>query len=181
MEKKRKAFCVLAAVFGILAIVFYFSSIRKLDKNIADLWGIDAVANIQDTVFAAACAILCGINVAGAMILSSLESANVDKKTFISGSIEEQKVNDEGTQDIEQEVFVVPELEIKHEDGKCDICGTDINPDESLTREYSGEQRSVCKDCAALIDITVDEWTSGKKKEKAIAEIKDKIYSRSNT
>lgn len=60
----------MAAVFAILAIVFYSSSIKEADMG----YNTIKVANIQGTVFAAASAIACIINLIGAAILNAMET-----------------------------------------------------------------------------------------------------------
>lgn len=62
-----KSFLIsMAGIFGIAAVILYFVSIR-------DVGGFQ-VANTQSTVFCAACAIICAINVVGAIILNYMES-----------------------------------------------------------------------------------------------------------
>ena len=74
MNIRKRVLWNLAVVFGILTVVFYFLSIKKLDPKSADIWGIDAVANIQATFFTVTSALLCGINATAALIIGSLEN-----------------------------------------------------------------------------------------------------------
>ncbi len=76
MSRKKTLLWILAIVFGLLAIILYFSSIKELDRETARYLGTGSVANVQGTVFAAACAVLCGVNVVGALILSQMEDNN---------------------------------------------------------------------------------------------------------
>lgn len=69
----KKFLIVMAIIFGILTIILYFSSINKLDYNTAKLMGTSATINIQATVFCAATAIMCVINIVGALIYQGLE------------------------------------------------------------------------------------------------------------
>ena len=73
MSTKQKVLWFFAGLFGILAIVLYFASITELDKDTARYLGISAVANIQMTVFTGACAVLCGLNIVGAIIIGAIE------------------------------------------------------------------------------------------------------------
>lgn len=59
-----------AVIFAILAVVFYVISIKEV--NAGDLGKIQ-VANIQSTVFAAACALACIINVVGGIIITNVD------------------------------------------------------------------------------------------------------------
>lgn len=69
----KKFLCVMAGIWGVAAIVLYFTSEIKLDKDSVAILGMDSVINIQATIFCAACAILCGVNVVGALIFTLLE------------------------------------------------------------------------------------------------------------
>lgn len=66
----------MACLFGILTIVLYFTSLVHWDGSTARMLGTNTTINIQGTVFCAACAIICALNVVGAVILSYLESLN---------------------------------------------------------------------------------------------------------
>ena len=90
-KKIMKTFLIImACIFAVLTIVFYVSSIREVDYYAAKYIGTDKVANVQATVFCAACAILFAMNVIGAMILSFIENnsgsaQSVSSKSFGSG------------------------------------------------------------------------------------------------
>ena len=59
-----KAFLVLMAiVFAIATIALYNSSVNELDSYTARQLGIESTINTQATVFCAACAIMCIINI----------------------------------------------------------------------------------------------------------------------
>ena len=64
----KKFLIVAACIFGALAIIFYIVSIKEVSGY--------QIANIQSTVFCAACAIICALNIVGAIILNYLESYN---------------------------------------------------------------------------------------------------------
>lgn len=92
----------MAAIFAILAVIFYFASIQKLDRSTASIFGISEIANIQGTVFTGICAILCGINIVGAIIIGAMEnnpnndsnsSADIAREVFnaIKQNEEEEK------------------------------------------------------------------------------------------
>jgi len=73
MSGKRTFLWVMAGIFGVLALVFYFTSIKEVSGEASRYLGVSAVANVQGTVFAAACAVLCGINIVGAIVLGGIE------------------------------------------------------------------------------------------------------------
>ena len=66
----KKLLWVMSGIFAILAVVFYSKSIVKTGYG----YNTIEVANVQMTVFAAASAILCGVNGVGAMILSAIDT-----------------------------------------------------------------------------------------------------------
>lgn len=69
----KKFLWAMAGLFAVLAIVFYNKSIIKAGYG----YNTMDVANMQMTVFAAASAILCGVNVVGALILSAIDSISI--------------------------------------------------------------------------------------------------------
>ena len=60
----------MAGIFFILSIIFYANSVRSVGYGSSRM----DVANMQMTVFSAACAIMFVINVVGAIVLSGIES-----------------------------------------------------------------------------------------------------------
>lgn len=66
----------MAGIFGALALAFYFTSIKEVSGEASRYLNVSAVVNVQGTVFAAACAVLCGINVVGAVVLGGIEYAS---------------------------------------------------------------------------------------------------------
>lgn len=76
----KKFLIAMACLFGILTIVLYFTSLVHWDGSTARMLGTDTTVNIQGTVFCAACAIICALNVVGAVILSYLESLNYNSR-----------------------------------------------------------------------------------------------------
>lgn len=76
----KKAFQIMAGIFGILAVILYFVSIKEVSSGGYSI----QVANIQATVFAAASAIMCAINTAGAMIVSVIEGGTAQTNNDIS-------------------------------------------------------------------------------------------------
>lgn len=81
----KKFLMVMAGIFGVATIILYFSSIHKLDSASARYLGISETINIQGTVFCAACAVICALNVVGALILQYLED-NVTSAAPVSYS-----------------------------------------------------------------------------------------------
>ena len=69
----KKFLIVMGVIFGILSFIFYFTSIKELDSSSASVLGTSSVVNIQGTVFCAACAVLCAVNIVGSIILGSHE------------------------------------------------------------------------------------------------------------
>lgn len=53
-----------------------------------------------------------------------------------------------------------------------------IDTDSTKEKDYQGIHVYVCDDCAVLIDVINDEWISGKKRDKAISELKEKLQER---
>ena len=77
----KKFLGAMAFVFAVLAVILYTDSIR-------DVAGFK-VANIQETVFCAACVIHCVMNIIGAIIITCIEGQN--------GNVNDQSANG-GTQ-----------------------------------------------------------------------------------
>lgn len=71
---------IAAAVFLVLAVIFYVSSVREVGSGSNSI----KVANIQSTVFAAASAILCGINVVAYLVVLYFDG----KKTGQAGAVQ---------------------------------------------------------------------------------------------
>lgn len=72
----KKFLVVMAVIFGVLTVILYFSSLNHLDSYESRLLGTSTTINIQGTVFCAACAIICALNIVGAIILNQMESLN---------------------------------------------------------------------------------------------------------
>ncbi len=71
MQTKIKPFLlIMAAVFAILAIIFYVISIQEVRIGYEKL----QIANIQSTTFCAASAVLCGLNIIAFLILSFVDN-----------------------------------------------------------------------------------------------------------
>lgn len=70
----KKFLYVMAGIFGVLTIIFYFTSLNHLDRDAARFLGTSTTINIQATVFCAACAVICALNVVGAIILTFIEN-----------------------------------------------------------------------------------------------------------
>ena len=77
----KKGLFAVSGVFGILAIIFYSSSLNHLNSEEARLLGTDTVVNIQGTVFCAACAVICAIFLVGALILHYFEKIDFSNTT----------------------------------------------------------------------------------------------------
>ena len=63
----------MAVVFAVLAIICYSNSIVSAGYGAYKT----EVANVQMTVFAAACAVLCGVNVVGALLITAINSITI--------------------------------------------------------------------------------------------------------
>lgn len=84
----KKFLWAMTILFAILTIVFYSNSTVST--------GYGEVANMQMTVFAAACAVLCGVNLVGALVLTAIESQSS------SPSISYEEIAHEVLKSIEQ-------------------------------------------------------------------------------
>ena len=62
-----------------------------------------------------------------------------------------------------------------HEEGKCDICGAEVAGGNTYERLYHDVNYSVCSECANLLDIVNDEWTTGNKRNKALNELRNRF------
>ena len=82
----KKGLFIASGAFGVLAVVLYFASIVKMDSNTARYTGITEVANIQGTVFCAACAIICAVCLVGGLIIHYLENNTPSSSSFTSSS-----------------------------------------------------------------------------------------------
>ena len=90
MKAMRITFCCFAVLFAILAVICFQSSIKDTDLGYQ-------VANIQLTVFTAACVILCCINVIAVSLVMNQENILQEtkdaeeriKKTFV-GLLEQE-------------------------------------------------------------------------------------------
>ena len=93
----KKTLITFAIIWGIVAVVLFFSSFNKLDSRTAQVFGTSTIINIQATVFCAACVVMCCINAVGAMILSDMEYSS-------SSTIEEvHKITKKKTTPLEDE------------------------------------------------------------------------------
>lgn len=82
----KKTFWIMSGVFGVLTIIFYITSINQLDRETARLLGTSATINIQGTVFCAACAVACVINVCAGLISMQLENQQASDAAASSAS-----------------------------------------------------------------------------------------------
>lgn len=78
----KKGLLCASGVFGILAVILYFSSLNHLDEKEAKLVGTSTLVNIQGTVFCAACAVICAICLVGALILIYLDDNTSGNTSF---------------------------------------------------------------------------------------------------
>ena len=72
----KKFLIAMACIFGILTVILYLTSLNHWDGDTAKWLGTDTTINIQGQLFCVACAIICVINIVGAIILSYLETMN---------------------------------------------------------------------------------------------------------
>ena len=119
----RKFRMIMAGIFGILAIIFYFTSLNHLDRESARILGTSTTINIQGTIFSAACAVICAMNVVGALILTYLEDNRNSSHSASSGGI---KTEDGGTILTAGNYWVCPKCKNRNPMSKveCRECGT---------------------------------------------------------
>ena len=143
MSSRQKVLWFLAGLFGVLTVVCFFASVKELDRDSARYLGIDRVANTQMTVFTGACAVLCGVYVASAIIVGAFEEekahgggsgemANEVVKAIRQNEIDEKRKQEEDEKArIEQEKLaqeeelknrerlrIIEELKTKQENGE---------------------------------------------------------------
>ena len=136
----------MTVVFLILTIVCYSNSVRSVSGLSYD------VVNIQMTIFASACAILCVINFVGALIISAIENASIDeiKQTETNTTQNDlEKDNNEASSinnipQNENEIIAKP-----NEVVFCDLCGTRKT---KLTRviiqtRKGPQEKKICDKC----------------------------------
>lgn len=121
----KKYLMVAAGISGVLAVVFYFTSLNHLDRESARLLETNTTINIQGTVFCAACAVICAVNVVGAIILHYLEnnSSSSNASAPVSGGI---KTEDGGVMLTAGNFWVCPKCKNRNPMSKveCRECGT---------------------------------------------------------
>ena len=128
----KKFMVVMACIFGVLTIVLYFLSLNHLDSYSSRTLGTSTVVNIQGTVFCAACAIICALNIIGAMILHYLEynsgsSNNLMYSDSSAGySVHGIKTSDGGVQMTSGSYWTCPKCKNRNPLSKveCRECGT---------------------------------------------------------
>jgi hypothetical protein len=81
-SKIKPALLIAAAVFAILAIIFYVSSIQEVKVGYEKM----QVANVQTTTFAAACAVLCALNLLAFVIIFYIENLLADLSYKVKNS-----------------------------------------------------------------------------------------------
>ena len=80
MEGAKKTCWIIAGVFLILTIIFYFNSSSELDSYTARQLGTGSVMNLQGTIFTAACAICTVLAALAALILTALEDLEHNRR-----------------------------------------------------------------------------------------------------
>ena len=93
----KKLLWFLSALFFSLTIYFYYNSVKSVGYGSSRM----EVANVQMTVFAAASAVLCGINFVGAILATIIENTKETDK-----DIDEQpEKHEEQTDDLEEKEY----------------------------------------------------------------------------
>ena len=135
----KKFLLVMTLIFAVLAVVCFFSSPRTVD-------GLDfKVANLQDTIFCAASAIVSAINAVGYALYSLLEKAH-------NITPEEEK-----TEEQKEAEAIAKAKESKANVVFCDNCGQ-RKPQEELNivmmKSRKGEvEKKICKNCMELEEV----------------------------
>lgn len=130
----------MAAVFLVLGIVCYNNSTTTVS-------GLN-VANMQMTVFAAACAILCVTNFIGAVILEAIDNNNNNSENLAQKKQTDMKKDDKEHNEVsEKEVIIAKPEDVLF----CDICGI---RQKKLTRvtvksKNGNKQQALCDKCLA--------------------------------
>ena len=114
----------MAVIFAILAIICYSNSIISTGYG-------QNVANVQMTVFAAACAVLCGINLVGALLLSAILSIPANPGFQNEKKPENEK---EPSKPEYPNVESTTYTSLENHEIKCDNCG-EIQPEYRLSKD----------------------------------------------
>ena len=140
----KKFLLAMAIIFAILTVVCFISSARTVE-------GLDfKIANIQDTVFCAASAIISAINAVGYTLYSLMEKAH--------GVIPEEEKTEEQK---EEEAKARAERIANAKPNKvvlfCDNCGIrkseeELNIVKMKTRKGEVEKK-ICKECIGLSEV----------------------------
>ena len=151
-----------SGIFGILALVFFFNSIIKVDS----IAGSFHVANIQSTVFAAACFVSSVTCAVGASVLDNFEqtlqssnsninrminrTSNEVKLSISNGQNNKPEVNSSEKRSVEEKINIVNETKILNTDPdwksagekmvRCPNCGSVMSIDYIKARKK-------CPDC----------------------------------
>ena len=133
----KKFLGIMALIFGGLAIYLFIDSAKDVGLSFQ-------VANIQETVFCAACAVLCAMNIIGAIIIESIESQSR------LASVPAQK--EDKPADNQQEPIHTPETIVasgKKEILFCDICGMrhDILNKVMYQTRKGPQEKMICDKC----------------------------------
>lgn len=123
----KKFLIIMACVFAVLTIILYFTSLNHLDSKSAKALGVSTTINIQGTVFCAACAIICALNIVGAIILNYLEENTTSYPSSAGGlSHTGFKTEDGGVQLNSGHYWTCPKCKTRNPYSKieCKECGT---------------------------------------------------------
>ena len=113
----KKFLGIMAGIFLVLAIIFYANSIRSVGYGSSSM----EVANIQMTVFAAASAVLCGINFVGALLSYKIDNVNDSQIYYLDKKITSESKNAPSGSMLSRAVNSI-EQEKKRNEWVC-ICG----------------------------------------------------------
>lgn len=112
--------------------------------------------------------------------LEAADPAETEQEESSSTGIQEEDAEDE--EDVEEDFdekawieehekpYAVEKTEISA-DGKCCVCGIQVDSAEMKTWENDTVSMHVCDDCRNQLKILADQWLSGRKRAKAAAEV----------
>ncbi len=121
----KKFLIAMASIFGILAIIFYFTSLNHLDSYTARALGTSTTINIQGMIFCAGSAVICAINVVGIVLMNFMESNGNSKNActgYTSGGI---RTEDGGVKMTSTNYWTCPKCKSRNPFSKieCRECG----------------------------------------------------------
>ena len=149
----KKFLFVMACIFAVLTIILYFSSLNHLSEQEAKLLGIKTTVNIQGTVFCAASAVICAMNIIGAIILDYLDANKGANSLFQRIHLGGIRLSDGGVKVTAGQSWTCPKCQTINSRSRVTCCecgtsrdsapGTSPNSVSNLTASNSW----VCPNC----------------------------------